>query len=392
MRCLVLLCFLFCAAAPNAPSTTRAPATRALETGTIETGTPWVAFTLTPADQICFQAMVDGRAATAILDTGVSTSLLSRRFVDMAAMRVRRGHAALAIGGAVASGWVDPASVTIAAHTVRGPRLMTAPLPPATTGQAAIDLLVGSDLLADYALDIDYPAQRFRLLPSGTLPFAGSVAPLRIGGAWSSYVTDLAVGGRHISRMAIDTGDGGAITLTQAAWSALADTERPTSSTILYGVGGAMVVGLAIVPDVRSGTTPARTVEMRIEPPRGYTASIGMNGRIGSGFLRHYRVLLDPRAGRMVMLPDLSADAPPLRSTSGLILRRDTDRLTVLHVMRGGPAEAGGWQAGEQICAVDGLPVGADGNLHWPVDTAGRSVRLATCTGITRTLTLRAFY
>ncbi|MFT6571105.1 MAG: hypothetical protein ACJAWY_002828 [Sphingomonas echinoides] len=387
MRCFVFLFFLLCAAAPDAPPIPHASATRAREAEA-----PWVAFTLTPAEQICFQAVVDGHPVAAILDTGVSTSLLSRRFVDAARMRVRGGHAALAIGGTVASGWVDPSSVTIAAHTVQNPRLMTAPLPPATTGQAAIDLLVGSDMIAHYALDIDYAAQRFRLLPSGSLPFAGNIAPLRIGGEWSSYVTDLLVGTHHLSRMAIDTGDGSAITVTRGAWSALAEQQRPTSSTISYGVGGAAIVDLAIVPGVRSGAAPARTVEMRIEPSGGYTATIGMNGRIGSGFLRHYRVLLDPHAGRMVLLPGSSVDTPPLRSTSGLILRRDDDRLTVLHVMRGGPAEADGWQAGEQICAVDGLPVSAQGTLHWPVDTAGRSVRLATCTGVTRTLTLRAFY
>ncbi|MDX5983962.1 MAG: aspartyl protease family protein [Pseudomonadota bacterium] len=383
----MFLFFLLCAAAPDAPPIPHASATRAREAEA-----PWVAFTLTPAEQICFQAVVDGHPVAAILDTGVSTSLLSRRFVDAARMRVRGGHAALAIGGTVASGWVDPSSVTIAAHTVQNPRLMTAPLPPATTGQAAIDLLVGSDMIAHYALDIDYAAQRFRLLPSGSLPFAGNIAPLRIGGEWSSYVTDLLVGTHHLSRMAIDTGDGSAITVTRGAWSALAEQQRPTSSTISYGVGGAAIVDLAIVPGVRSGAAPARTVEMRIEPSGGYTATIGMNGRIGSGFLRHYRVLLDPHAGRMVLLPGSSVDTPPLRSTSGLILRRDDDRLTVLHVMRGGPAEADGWQAGEQICAVDGLPVSAQGTLHWPVDTAGRSVRLATCTGVTRTLTLRAFY
>ena len=35
-----------------------------------------------------------------------------------------------------------------------------------------IELLVGRDMIADYALDIDYDARRFRLLPSGRLPFA----------------------------------------------------------------------------------------------------------------------------------------------------------------------------------------------------------------------------
>lgn len=383
MRCLVFLLLLLCAAAPStAQQDTLAP----------DAETRWIAFTLTPADQIRFQATVDGRPATAILDTGVSTSLLARHFVDAAGMRVRRGHTALAIGGSVASGWVDPERVTLGALTRRGGHMMTAPLPPATTGQADIDLLVGRDLTAHYALDIDYETQRFRLLPSGRLPFTGSTAPLRIAGAWPSYVTDLTIGTRHITRMAIDTGDGSAITLTRAAWSALPNAQRPTTSTIAYGVGGAMIVDLAIVSGVRSGESAAREVELRVEGAGGYTATIGMNGRIGSGFLKRYRVLLDPDAGRMVLRPIADADTPPLRSTSGLILNREPHRLTVLHVMRGGPAAAAGWRAGEQICAVDGAAVTDGTALTWPVGTPGIGVHLALCSGEIRTLTLRAFY
>lgn len=382
MRALLALPLLIAAAPEPATTDVLAPDAEAR----------WIAFELTTANQIRFAASVDGQPVSAILDTGVSISLLSRSFVDRTKLRIRPGPAAVAIGGTVANGWIDVRQIAIGALTRRRAHLATAILPDAATGGALVDMLVGRDVTQGYALDIDYDARRFRLLPSGHLPFRGSAAPLRIAGTWPGYVTEISVGTTPISRILVDTGDGGAITLRRGEWNVLPETKPPTTSTIAYGIGGTSVVDLAIVPTVRSGTLTARTVEVRIEPDTGYTRTIGMNGRIGSGFLSRYRVLLDPGAGRMVLSPGKRADAPPLRSTSGLILRAEPDRLTVLHVMRGGPAEADGWHAGEQICSVDGASVGQGEPLGWPVGAAGRTVELGLCDGTQRTLVLRLFY
>ena len=381
MAALLLLCLM--AATPE-------PA--AVDTLAPDAEARWVPFELTPSNQIRFAAMVDDRPVSAILDTGVSYSVLSRDFVDAAKMHPRPGATALTIGGAVSSGWVSTRNIRFGAFARRGGIVATAALPIAATGGTAVDMLIGSDVTGGYALDIDYDAHRFRLLRSGRLPFAGSTAPLRIAGSWPSYVTDIQVGQAHISRIVVDTGDGGAVTLRQSVWNFLGNAGRPSSSTVAYGIGGEMVVVLAIAPAIGSGTITARDVEVRVEPAGGYTAAIGMNGRIGSGFLRGYRVLLDPAAGRMVLQPGKLADAPPLRSTSGLLLRRDGDRLTVLHVMRGGPAQARGWRTGEQICTVDGVAVDNQAPLKWPVGTPGRTVQLGMCDGEIRPLTLRLFY
>ena len=382
MRALLALPLLIAAAPEPATTDVLAPDAEAR----------WVAFDLTPANQIRFSMKVDGQPVSAILDTGVSTSLLSRSFVERTKLRIKSGPAAVAIGGTVASGWVDVRELAIGALTRHHARMATTTLPDAATGGTPVDLLVGRDVTQGYALDIDYDARRFRLLPSGRLPFRGSTAPLRIAGTWPGYVTEISVGPVPISRILIDTGDGGAVTLRRGVWNALSEAKAPTTSTIAYGIGGASVVDLAIVPAVGSGTLTARTVETRIEPDTGYTHTIGMNGRIGSGFLAGYRVLLDPGAGRMVLSPGKHADAPPLRSTSGLVLRAEADRLTVLHVMRGGPAESSGWRAGEQICRVDDAAITRDAPLTWPVDHPGRTVSLGLCDGTTRSLTLRAFY
>lgn len=302
MRRLALLApMLLAAAAPKpAPPEPLAPEPAVIATLAPDAEARWVAFTLTPANQIRFTAMLDGRPVAAILDTGVSYSALSRRFVTAARMRVRPAAAALAVGGWVASGWADTRLLAIGALTRRGGRASVADLPAAATGGDAVDLLVGRDVTAGYALDIDYPAKRFRLLPSGRMPFRGSVAPLRIAGRWPSYVTELTIGTRHVDRVMVDTGDGGTLTVSRATWERLGPTPV-TVATTAYGLAGPLTLDVATLPLVRSGDVPLRAVETRIERAGGFIETIGMRARIGSGMLGAYRVLLDPGAGRMVL-------------------------------------------------------------------------------------------
>lgn len=354
----------------------------------------WVPFTPTGGGQIAFVAEVDGRAVTAILDTGVSHSVLGRGSAAYAPTRVRDGGTAQAVGGAVAIGRMPVRRITFGGLVRDGGEVVVADLPVAAGGGAAIDLLVGRDLLADHALDIDYRARRFRLLASGRLPFAGAVAPLTIS-ARQVYETSMALGGRTLSPVIVDTGDGGAITVTEAGWRASGIT-APITSALAYGLAGAVTTGLAVVPAVALGEANTGATEVRIEPPSGLSQAIGVAGRIGSGFLQSYRVLLDPGAGRMVLARYPDAAAEPRRSTSGLLVGLGHDRLRVLHVMRGSPAQATGWRAGEEVCAVDGEAIGADYRTRpiagWTAETPGRTVKLRLCDGEARALTLQRFY
>jgi hypothetical protein len=138
------------------------------------------------------------------------------------------------------------------------------------------------------------------------------------------------------------------------------------------------------------GGDPLSETEVRIEGDGGYSATAGVAGRIGTGLLLRYRVLLDPRAGRMVLQP-ASAPQPVLRSTSGLLLGAEGTHLRVLHVMRGSPAAETGWREGEAICTADGTPV-AGHPIEWSAGAPGRVVALGMCDGTERRLTLRKFY
>ncbi|WP_413060341.1 aspartyl protease family protein [Sphingomonas carotinifaciens] len=380
------------------PPSVVAEATRDPGTGRLadDTENRWVPFTLTPGNQIRFTMTLDGRPMSAILDTGVSFTVLARTSKAVVQKRLRSGGSATAIGGAVAVGWMPTRRVELGGLTRTGGGVTVADLPAIATGDAEpVDLLVGRDLTALYALDIDYAGKRFRLLPSGRMPFAGAVAPLTISTQRRVYESAMRLGAGRLAPVIVDTGDGSSVTVTRAGWTAARLDRLPVTSTIGFGLGGASVNELAIVPHLTLGTLDSQNVEVRIEPPGGFSQSIGVAGRIGSGFLGRYRVLLDPYAGRMVLKGD-GTQATPLRSTSGLLVGVAPDRLRVLHVMRGSPAEAAGWRTDDLICAIDGQPVARDYATsplaRWSVAAPGTVVRLSDCEGHTRALTLRRFY
>ena len=390
----LLIALAWLAAAAVAPA---APAPPALaQTLVADTSDRWVSFDLTPGNQIRFDLMLDGSRASAILDTGVSHSVLARDSATTRRARVTPAGNATAIGGIVAFGWTPVSTLAFGGLRQVGGRLAVAPLPALATGSdRAVDVLVGRDLVGDYALDIDYAARRFRLLPSGRIPFTGTRAPLSIAPERQVYVGEIRIGDVRLRPMVIDTGDGATVTLAHGAWAST--RARATTTTALsYGLVGPVVNEVAILPEIRTGDLVARNVEVRIEPADGFSDQLAVAGRIGTGFLQNYRVLLDPRARHMILRPGATADRPPIVSTSGLLLGLAGDRLRVLHVMRGGPGDAAGWQEGDAVCTVDGAAIGADyadtATARWSADTPGRTVLLGMCDGTTRRLTLRRFY
>lgn len=389
----MILPLLLAAAAPTtvaqaAPVATLAP----------DTESRWVPFDLTPGNQIRFAMTLDDRPVAAILDTGVSVSVLSRDYARRNRIAVRQEGRADVIGGTLDVGRADTRVLTIGGLTRRGGGLVVADLPAAATrgasgDQSGVDMLVGRDLTAQWALDIDYQARRFRLLRSGRLPFTGSSAPLAIAPDRQLYMSTLTIGTKRLAPVVIDTGDGAAVTLSALAWRR-AGLGTPATSAISFGLAGAVESDLSIVPQLSLGTAVARDVEVRKERPGGFSDTIGVAGRVGSGLLQRFRVLLDPGAGHL-LLRALPA-APVERSTSGLLLAFTGDRLSVLHVMRASPAAVAGWRVNDAICAVDGTAVTRawldTSAARWTTGAPGTTVTLTMCGGGERKLTLKRFY
>lgn len=359
----------------------------------------WVPFTLTAANHLRFAMTIDGVAAQALLDTGLNHSAVSREFARRAKLTVDTQDAAagVALGGAIRVDWAATKTVAFGAFSRSGGRVAVIDLPKllaSASGDA--EVLVGTDLIARHAIDIDFANRRFRLLPSGRMPFAGTRVPMSLQAGSGLYLTEATLGKHRVRPLLVDTGDGGSLSVARSQWRAAGLKGARVTSTIAFGAGGVVDAGMTVTDKVALGGVPTGPIELRIEGDGGFTKQVRVAGRVGTGLLLRYRVLLDPVAGQMVVTPNPSAPPPPLKSTSGLLLGYDRARLRVLHVMSGGPAAKAGWKADELICAVDGKPVSLtpDGgvDVRWGTDTPGRVVKLTLCDGAERSLTLANFY
>ncbi|WP_448663324.1 aspartyl protease family protein [Sphingomonas sp. CJ20] len=359
-----------------------------------DTESRWVAFELTPYNQIRFPIEIDGRPARAILDTGLSDTVATSDFARDAGIRTRQSVNAVAIGGSVPVAWASGIALRFGGLTRSGGRIGVV-----NSGEQArfgADLLVGSDVLGCCALDIDFERRRFRILPSGRMPFTGDTARLARSPGSGIYVASVTLAGKRLTPIVVDTGDGAALTLSTPAWQSVGYRESRITTTLGWGMGGALVTDTAIVPSlVLAGGAPVET-EVRVEPAGGFIERIGAAGRLGTGMMLRFRVLLDPMAGHMVLAPRADAPGTAIRSTSGLLVTYAEGALRIVHVMRDSPAAQAGLRAGETICTADGTPVAeqvdAQGLVEWTAGTPGRVLDLGLCDGTRRTLTLARFY
>jgi hypothetical protein len=353
----------------------------------------WIDFQFTPYNQIRFPIELNGHTGWAVLDTGLSDTIVTSKFARTAGLAATRRQRAVAIGGGVDVGWATASSIRFGGLTRSQARVGIAD---AAGGiRFGADVLVGADVLSCCALDIDHDARRFRILASGRMPFVGSTSPLRRRSPNGVYQAEARIAGKLLKPLIVDTGDGGALTLSRAAWASTGISDARITTTLGWGMGGALVTDTTVVPSLSLAGMPPREAEVRIEDEGGFSATVGAAGRLGTGLLQHYRVLLDPGAGRMVLQPGKTAALPVPRSTSGLLVEFTGSALRIVHVMRGSPAAAGGWKAGERICAADGIPVPEDvkdGRVEWTIGAPGRIVRLHLCDGTERSLTLAGFY
>src|SRR3569623_167366 len=161
----------------------------------------------------------------------------------------------------------------------------------------------------------------FTLTSGNQIRFTATVDGRPVGAILDTGVSDSALSRRLSPR---STRPGTAVAFGGAVPSAWAASPRVAFGGLDHRGGRIAVV------DAPSAATGGESVDLFVG--RGLLAGFALEIDYDAG---RFRLLLDPGAGQMVLAPGRLAGAQPPRSTSGLLLRRDGDRLNVVHVMRG---------------------------------------------------------
>jgi hypothetical protein len=370
-----------------APATPPPARTGALTPTAIRQPVPFTIF----RGKMLFAMTVQGRPATAILDSGADFSVVDNGFATAAGL------------SPIASGQIDATIGKVSVGKVPGidievPGQFTAQIPVLSTDLSKvsqlfgrkIDFILGGDFLRKLAVAIDFGAQRFRFGRTGLQPAGLQAIPVEL--ARYAPVIQVQAGTQQL-KLLLDLGAGGGLDLSPDAWTRIKpDGVRMTDGAAAAANGAVGIFPRARIAHVAIAGVDERDVEVNVQPVPEHVSDKA-DGLIGLAILSRYDVVLDIPAGKLWLRPRKSAP-PPRVDRTGLEMVPDGEALKVLHVSIGSPAAASGWKTGDRICSVDGVAALPESRIRpdWAVGKEGTTIAIQLCDGETRHLTLATYY
>ena len=261
--------------------------------------------------------------------------------------------------------------ITIGAATLDEPTVTVLDLPNTIVDRGSrtrLAGLIGPELLARYAVTIDYGRRILTLRNPGfrpqsaafSLPLGFSISPEGLGHPSIKAELDGLAG-----EFVLDTGAGSQVFVSEQferEHAPLAKYGKVVTFLAPGGVGGRAIVRLGLGKQLRIGPStlsPPTVVspgEANVMNQRGsnltHTAGI-----IGAGVLAQFIVTFDRQSGRVYFEPVAGRKLPAvLRDTGMVVDKPEHEYFEVLDAIRGSAADRAGLRRGDRIIEVNGRP------------------------------------
>jgi predicted aspartyl protease len=349
------------------------------------------------SNQIVIPVMLNGHIEQALLDTGVYRLLIDSRRARALGLKTRPlGTTPPATGAALLEG-APIETFDVGGLHQRGGDIVVSDL----SGLIALSphpftMIISADYLKQFAIDLDFDAARLRFRRSGSRWAIGTDLPLTIKPSGSRFLTAIGINGHRVAPVVIDTGSTDTLSIDGDVAQRVLDNQ-PVSDRMAARLGGTYVSRLFHARSVALGASTLDDVPTTIAAGEVLhdTAGPPSQALLGLALLKRFNVTLDASAGRLTLAPRLRTPPPEPISTSGIQGLYQADGLSVVHVMRGSPAEAAGVKGGDRICRVDGAIVDAGwspAQRKWSIGAPGRRVVLTLCDGRSLPIVLARFY
>jgi predicted aspartyl protease len=301
-------------------------------------------------------AKVNGSPATLVLDTGAEHSLLDRNFAQ------RLGLRPVAVATIQRPYSSDKTEIMLVANldiqSIHSSdlKVMTDDLGASSVALGVhIDGVLGNDLLRKVTVTLDYSAGSVTFDHTSIVQHG---IPIKLDRVEGRYFAHLNFDGVLVILL-LDTGTN-LSALSQSGWGKLNRKKR--TLPLIDGVrssGTSATSKLVCIHRVTIGRTSYHNFPMRVQPPTsvGFLANPGIDGILGSDFLRQFVVGLDLANDSLYLSPDRNFKADHDRfSTIGIQFAKDpTGFFTVMAVWSPTPASKAGFNVGDQILSVNGL-------------------------------------
>lgn len=302
-----------------------------------------------------------GRASLFLVDTGASTTVFDEDFLAEAGIRPAGGasFASDALFKGVRFARVPSFEV---AGIRLGPQVaLTIPLRRSEGFPLPVDGILGYDFWSRFVTAIDYPMGTMTFhRPDAFTPDAEDVAvPFELEG--TTLHVPVTVNGNDAGTFTLDTGNGGEITLHRFDGIERLVPRGPNplrfARGIAYGSSGAAAYETSV--DLGLGPFVYRSAPVLLLDPRDPSGdATGGNGNVGVDFLKGFRVTFD-YARAVVYLRQKRALRPASTlGVSGMTIKpAGAGAFVIDEVAPGWPADKAGLKPGDQVLAVDGVPL-----------------------------------
>ncbi|PZU10343.1 MAG: hypothetical protein DI605_07150 [Sphingomonas sp.] len=342
--------------------------------------------------KILLQVTINGRRVMAFLDNAANYSVMDRRLASELGLKEGAAGKIGAAVGAIDIRTLPPVSVEFTDGTRTDIRPIAADLAAASVllGRP-IEFVIGGDFFRKGAIGIDFPARKLLLMGTGVRPNPPYESiPLQQVGL--DMALSLKAGAESVT-VVLDLGSNGELELDEDSWKRAGADVTLLSEGRKAGAQGQIVAQKkAHLPAVTLGSATLSPVDVRIGPLPPHLVG-KVDGMIGANLLSRYRIVLDVPARRLWLWRRSEAPAYPADRT-GLGLTPAVRGFRVAYVATNSPAERAGWKAGDTVCAANDMQLdpASEAALDWVSRGAGETVRLRTCDGKSRSLTLENYY
>lgn len=317
--------------------------------------------------RIYVQAGIAGSAPrTFLVDTGAQITHLTSELAAEAGLETSGRLGITGVGpGRIEGTYVRGAVLDIAGVSLRVKRAIAAPgealFGPVYSGSGKrFDGVIGYDLFAAYAVEIDYERRELRLYdPRSYQPEAGAdIVPIRILDNKPYLTGTVTLGGRPVeANLHLDTGSAGGIGFNgnfveEQGLIALAGKTLPSFNR---GVGGTTAARLARAEALTIGRTIVEQPFATLALAQGRGVRSDAAGRIGGAILRRFTLAINYAGRYVTLVPNGSFGLPIETDMSGLAVTAGAGgEVIVSTVAPESPAAEAGIAAGDRLLRIEG--------------------------------------
>jgi Aspartyl protease/PDZ domain len=357
--------------------------------------TPWLHFEMPDFRRIMLLGKINDAPAQFLLDSGVGALVLDHDFA--AALRLHTIDSVTGVGvtGHVNAQAAEGVHISFGDLSINAPRVTLLDMKGfAGALNAPVVALLGRDVFDSLIVDIDFEKQKLAFRDPTTkqaLP-GGTELPLTRGPLGRRRLP-VSIEGRRTIQASFDLGADRALVLSPdyVSEQKLLLGKR-TSTALGVSVAGAAVSEVAVVDELALGQTIFHRVP--VEVPK--TWALDCPAVVGFPVLSRLRMIIDFPHDRVAMLSNRGViDQPFSKDRSGIGAKRLSNKLEIMHVAPGSPAEAAGLRVGDVVIAINGEKLSPEFFKNHPRDgskAAGTIMYFTLLNGSKVKLTLADYF